>query len=185
MKKLFVVFTVIVSLLVGCSDSITNSDPIDQITNQKSWITLPENSQMRLESYYSASKVINGEVGGSVKLDINYVSKSDVNVIITAEIEVPAGAYSGEKNITMIINSYNGTATFYPSPETFNKPLIFNLRVSGVNLNGVDPKTIEYVYLAPDGSFAPIEYKNLVVNGGVLIVDGALIPHFSMYGWCR
>ena len=185
MKKIFVVLAFVIPFLAGCSDSITNSDTADQIVNQRSWITLPENSQMRVESDYSASKLINGEIGGNVELNINYVSKTGVNVIISAEIEVPAGAYSGDKNITMIINSFNGTATFYPSPETFNKPLIFNLRVSGVNLNGVDPKTIEYVYLAPDGSFAPIEYKNLVVNGGVLIVDGALIPHFSMYGWCR
>lgn len=85
----------------------------------------------------------------------------------------------------MIINSNNGTAKFYPSPEMFNKPLIFNLMITGVDLNGVDPKTIDYVYLAPDGTFQPIDYKQIVINNGILIVDDAKIPHFSMYGWCR
>ena len=85
----------------------------------------------------------------------------------------------------MIVNSNHGTATFYPSPEMFNQPLTFNLMITGVDLDGVDPKTISYVYLAPDGSFQRIEYKNLVINNGILIVDDAQIPHFSIYGWCR
>ena len=140
---------------------------------------------MSVETNYSASKLIDGKTGGSVELNINYVTRASVNVIIKAEIVVLAGAYSGEKNITMIINSWNGTATFYPSPETFNKPLIFNLQVSGVSLDGTDPKSIDYVYLAPDGSFDRILYKQLIVNGGILRVVDAQIPHFSIYGWCR
>jgi hypothetical protein len=186
MKKIMVAFTVVVSLLLGCKDTLLNPDVVKQNdSSQKSWITLPQNPQMGVETNYTASKLIDGETGGSVVLNINYVTRNSVNVIIGAKIEVPAGAYSGEKNITMIINSWNGTATFYPSPETFNKPLVFNLQVSGVDLNGTDPKSIDYVYLAPDGSFDRILYKQLIVNGGILRVVDAQIPHFSIYGWCR
>ncbi|MEJ2614920.1 MAG: hypothetical protein P8Z35_08180 [Ignavibacteriaceae bacterium] len=202
MRKILVALAVIFPLIIGCSDSIVNPETAnqtntDQINNtdqtdstaqtaqKRSWIKLPPNPGMVENSEYSASKVIDGDIGGIVELNINYVTKGSVNVIINASIEVPAGAYSGKKNIQMIINSNNGTATFYPSPETFNKPLIFNLMITGVDLDEVDPKTIDYVYLAPDGSFQRIEYKNLVINDGVLIVDDALIPHFSIYGWCR
>ncbi len=186
MKKISIVLAVVIPLLIGCSDSVVNPEAVNQNNNnQKSWIALPQNPKMTIESYYTASKVINGYIGGDVELNINYVTNGSVNVKIEAEIDVPAGAYSGEKNITMIINSTNGTATFYPSPETFNKPLDFSLKISGIDLKGVDPKTINYVYLAPDGSFDPIVYKNLVVNDGVLIVRDAQIPHFSVYGWCR
>ncbi len=186
MKKILVALAIAILFLVGCSDSIVNPEVVKQNdNNQKSWITLPQNPRMTIETDYSASEIIDGETGGSVELNINYVTKASNNVKIEAEIDVPAGAYSGKKNITMIINSTNGTATFYPSPETFNKPLIFNLQISGVNLNGVDPNSIDYVYLAPDGSLEPIQYKQLVVNGGILRVDDAQIPHFSIYGWCR
>jgi hypothetical protein len=185
MKKILILLAVVIPFFVGCSDSLVNPDAVNHNDNLKSWITLPHNPNMTVESNYTASKIITGETGGNVELNINYITKASVNVRITAEIEVPAGAYSGEKNITMIINSDNGTATFYPSPETFNKPLVFNLQVSGVDLNGVDSKSIDYVYLAPDGSFESIIYKQLVVNDGILRVDGALIPHFSVYGWCR
>lgn len=203
MRKFLVVLAVALPLLIGCSDSIVNPESANQIENtiqtdstiqvdstnqisyKKGWISLPKNPGMVADSEYSASKVIDGDSGGVVELNINYVTKGSVNIIIVASIEVPAGAYSGEKNITMIINSNNGTATFYPSPETFNKPLVFNLRISGVDLNGADPKTIDYVYLSPDGSFQRIQYKKLVINEGILIVEDALIPHFSIYGWCR
>ncbi|MGB8319314.1 MAG: hypothetical protein WCE54_14370 [Ignavibacteriaceae bacterium] len=186
MKKLLIVLVVPILFLLGCSDSLVNPEILkSNENNHRSWITLPQNPGMNVESNYYSSKVIDGNTGGNVELKVNYVTRSSVNVIIEAEIEVPAGAYSGEKNITMIINSTNGTAAFYPSPETFNKPLIFNLQISGVVLNGIDPKSIDYVYLAPDGSFESIQYKHLVVTRGILRVDEALIPHFSIYGWCR
>ena len=192
MKIFFIVLAFVIPLIIGCSDSSVNPETADQTNTipqpnnmQKRWIKLPPNPGVAADSEYSASKIIDGEVGGTVELNVNYVRTSQVNVIIDAEIEVPAGAYSGEKNIVMKINSTNGTATFYPSPETFNKPLVFNLRISGVDLNGIDPKTIDYVYLASDGSFAPISYKGLVINDGILQVMDALIPHFSVYGWCR
>lgn len=190
MQKILVILALVIPFFIGCSDSIVNPDSANQSDSinqkpQKSWIELPKNPGMSTDSEYSASKIIDGSIGGIVELNINYVTKGSVNVIINASIEVPAGAYSGTKNIQMIINSNNGTAKFYPSPEMFNKPLIFNLMITGVDLNGVDPKTIDYVYLAPDGTFQPIDYKQIVINNGILIVDDAKIPHFSMYGWCR
>lgn len=45
--------------------------------------------------------------------------------------------------------------------------------ITGVDLNWIDPKTIDYIYRAPDGSFQFIECKNLVINDSVLIVDNA------------
>ncbi len=192
MKKIFIAFMLVIPFMIGCSDSSVNpqeenqSNRISQTsTSNKSWISLPENDKTNADSEYSASEVIDGEAGGIVELNVNYVVKGSVNVKIDASIEVPAGAYSDQKNIIMKINSINGTATFYPSPETFNKPLVFNLKISGIDLNGVNPKTLDYVYLAPDGSFQQIGYKKIVINNGILIVEDALIPHFSIYGWCR
>lgn len=102
-------------MLIGYSDSIVNPETANQIDNpkqlidKKSWIELPKNPAMVADSEYSASKVIDGETGGIVELNINYVAKGSVNVIINASIEVPAGVYSGTKNIQMIIKSNNGS----------------------------------------------------------------------------
>ena len=187
MKIWLTVLVAISSILIGCSDLVVNPDNINQSNNQKSWITLPQKQATAVESDYSASKVINGETGGSFELNIKYVAKGSNNVKIKAKIEVPAGAYTGNQNITMVINSLNGTVTFYPDASTFNKPLIFDLDVQGIDLSGIDPNSIDFVCLAPDGSYQPVEYKKIKVkvNKGELEVDNALIPHFSIFGWCR
>jgi len=187
MKTWFTILAVVSSLLIGCTDSVVNPDNISQNNSQKSWISLPQKQAAAVESDYSASKVINGETGGSFELNVKYTAKGSENVKIKAKIEVPAGAYTGEQNITMIINSTNGTATFYPDASAFNKPLIFNLDVQGIDLSGIDPETIDFVCLTQDGSYLPVEYKKIKVkvNKGELGVDNALIPHFSIYGWTR
>jgi hypothetical protein len=93
MKKIMVAFTVAVSLIVGCKDSLINPEVLKQNdSSQKSWITLLQNPQMGVETNYTASKWIDGETGGSVELNINYATRNSVNVIIAAKIEVPAGA---------------------------------------------------------------------------------------------
>lgn len=187
MKIWFSVLVVVSSLLIGCSDSLINPENINQNNNQKSWITLPKNQAMAVENDYSASKIINGETGGSFELNIKYKAEGSVNVKIKAKIDVPAGAYTGEQNITMVINSTDGTATFYPNTSTFNKPLIFNLDIQGLDLSGVDPKSIDFVCIAQDGSYQPVDYKmiKVKVDKGELEVKNALIQHFSIYGWSR
>jgi hypothetical protein len=187
MKIWFTVLLAISSFLIGCSDSVVNPDNINQNNNQKSWITLPKNQSMAVESDYSASKIISGETGGSVELNIKYKAEGSADVKIKARIDIPAGAYTGEQNITMVVDGTNGTATFYPSLGIFTKPLIFNLDIQGVDLNGIDPGSIDFVCLNTDGSYEPVEYKKIKVkiNKGELEVDNALIQHFSIYGWSR
>jgi hypothetical protein len=187
MKIWLTVLVAISSILIGCSDSVVNPDSTNQNNSQKSWITLPQKQAVAVESDYSASKVINGETGGSIELNIKYKAKGSGNVKIKAEIVVPAGAYTGEQNISMIINSTDGTATFYPDASAFNKPLVFNLDIQGLDLSGIDPESIDFVCLNPDDSYQPVEYKKIKVkvNKGELEVDNALILHFSIYGWTR
>ncbi len=188
MKRILIAIALVIPFMIGCSDSLVNPESAPQVNNsQKSWITLPKNTEMSVENDYSASNIIDGSKGGEVKLDINYKTKSSVHIKIKAKIKVPKGAYEGNKNISVIINSINGTATFYPSPETFKIPLVFSLDIQGLNLNGVDPSSLDFVSLEPDGSNQSVEYKkiNVKVDKGELEVDDALITHFSIYGWSR
>ena len=188
MKKILLALAIAVPLLIGCSDSIISPEFQDkENNNQASWITLPKNPGMSIEEEYSASEVINGNEGGEVKLNIDYKTETGIHLKINTKIKVPKGAYDGDKNITMIINSNNGTATFYPSPESFNQPLKFDLEIEGIDLSGYNPKSLDFVYLAPDSSFEAVECHKIEVkvDKGKLKVDDALIPHFSVYGWCR
>jgi len=132
MKKILITIALVIPFMIGCSDSIVNPEVNN---SQKSWITLPKNTEMTVEDDYSASNIIDGSKGGEVKLNINYKTKSSVHIKIEAKIKVPKGTYKGEKNISMTINSNNGTATFYPNPVTFNIPLVFSLDIQGLDLS--------------------------------------------------
>jgi hypothetical protein len=183
--KIFILIIFLIPLLDGCSDTPLNTDDSGRLNSNKEWITLPENSGLSTEEEYTASKFINGGTGGILSLTREYKTSGGKNFFLIASVEVPVGAYSGDKNIIMIVNSADGTTTFYPSPETFSKPLIFNLEIKGINLTGVDLKRLDFMYIASDGRFSPLEYKKIIVKSSSLEVKDALIPHFSRYGWCR
>ena len=187
MKKILITIAFIIPFIIGCSDSLVNPEFTTQDNSQKSLISLPKNAEMTVENDYSASNLIDGSKGGEVKLNINYKTESSDYVKINAKIKVPKGAYEGEKNISMTINSTDGTATFYPNTEIFNLPLVFSLDIRGLDLNGVDPSSIDFVSLESDGSTQSVEYKkiNVKVDKGELEVNDALITHFSIYGWTR
>jgi hypothetical protein len=188
MKKIVIVLVLLIPLFLGCSDTILNPETTTTADNaQRGWITLPKNPAISVEDEYSESNIIDGNKGGGVHLKVDYKSGSSGHIKIDAKIKVPKGAFTGEKNITMIINSNDGTAQFYPSPTTFSEPLEYDLVIQGLDLTGIDPAAFQFVYLAPDGSFAPVDCHNIEVKikDCILKVDHASIPHFSSYGWTR
>jgi hypothetical protein len=86
----------------------------------------------------------------------------------------------------MSINDRFGITTFSPDYD-FSKPVIYNLTISGINLNGIDPETVKFVYMAPDGQYYPAKYDHLRADPklGLLQVVNAKLPHFSRYGFAN
>jgi hypothetical protein len=84
----------------------------------------------------------------------------------------------------MTVNDEFGTATFSPS-GTFLKPVIYNLTIVGVDLSNVNPATVSFVYMAPDGKYYKPNYQNIVVDKqcGRLQIINAELTHFSRYGF--
>ena len=67
----------------------------------------------------------------------------------------------------------------------FGTPAILNFKFTGVDLTGIDPGTIKFVYYNA-------ETGELSETGGTPIIDldsctlqivNAVIPHFSRWGW--
>ena len=86
--------------------------------------------------------------------------------------------------ITLEVDDETCSVTFTPH-LMFDKPAILNLEFRGVNLTGVNPEDIEFVYI-PEGSedaFIP-KYKSLECNieEGWIEVFKAELPHFSRFG---
>ncbi len=190
MKALLFILIFGFAFFNGCVDSESIVAPEDtQIKMQTSgpnWITLPTREGFSVETIISKTKNINGSSGGEIIIDYSYNGGIHGEVKIIAKLSFRSGSFSGTKAITMTIDDVNGTITFSPSMN-FNKDAELYLKLEGLNLYGINPGDIDFVYHNPSGGFAPIRYKEIKVDisSGTLELKEGNIPHFSRYGFCR
>lgn len=183
MKKVLLLFIPIILFIAGCSDSgLEPTSPAIEI--QKSIIQLPPSSTLHIEDGLYASDVIEGSQGGMVKLNESYISQTG-EVSVKAKLKIPKNAFNGTETIGYLINE-DASIDFFPA-MSFNKDLLFDIKFSGLDLTGVDPDQVRFLYLAPDGLTYPVEYSDLIVDidKGILEVKNAVITHFSRYIWAR
>jgi len=184
MKRLLLVLFALSLFYFGCSDIGTNINPVKTNSNSKTAIKLPAKSSSSIETIFSASNLINGNNGGTLKLQNSYNSTLG-KVTMDAELTIPGGAYNGAKNITMEISDDAGI-DFSPS-MVFNTPVILNLKFTGVDLSGVNPASLNFYYFAPDGSTQLVKSDSIFVDvqTGTLEIFNAQLPHFSRYNWAK
>ena len=72
-----------------------------------------------------------------------------------------------------------------PPSMVFNKPLIFTITYTGIDLSTINPADVKFAYIAADGSVQYAVNDGIVVDLaiGKLQVINARIPHFSRYGF--
>ena len=150
-------------------------------TSEPNWITIPSSG---LEK--STSKMVYGN--DETLLDLNTSVQGGIFgcVQINATLRFKRGSFVGSRYITMSISSSYGTASFSPS-GVFDKPAIYNSTIMGLDLSGINPDEVQFVYMGTDGKYYPIDVQHILVEpqSGKLQVINAEIPHFSRYGWTR
>jgi hypothetical protein len=184
MKKLILLLIPVMLIIAGCSQSILEpTAPALEV--QKSVIQLPPPSSLSIENVYEVSEEIDGSRGGMVKMNESYSSGSGL-VTIKAKLKIPQDAFSGTETIGYLVSGSDGSIDFSPG-MSFNKDLQFDIRFTGLDLSGINPDEIHFMYMDPDGTTHPVEYSSLTVDldRGVLEVKDAVISHFSRYIWSR
>ncbi len=176
MKK-FIKTTLAILLLfvVGCTDQtgITSPDNSTSI-----------NENAALLKPVTVSKVINGAAGGFITLGSLEQAKN--GQCVYSFMYFPAGSFSGTKTITISLDPKKLTGTFSPG-MVFNKPVLFSALFTGVDLNGINGSTFEFVYVAPNGqqTIIPNSFLYIDKEKGVLGILGAQLPHFSRYAFVK
>ena len=190
MKKYISIVVLLSLFVIGCSEQTSINTPENKvITKEPNWISLPHmngESGMSVMSMpiFQASKEIDGKTGGKIRIDEKYLGGPLGEVKVKAELEFPKDAFVGSKNITMILDTQFGLATFSPHAY-FDKDAIYNVEFIGLDLTGLDSKNVGFVYQAEDGSYEYIDYSKIEVDlkSGKLKVRDARLPHFSRYGF--
>jgi len=187
MKTLFSLLVVSLLFWVGCQESSRIVEPETDQTLTPNWIELPKNisHSSSIEMEFSASKNIDGKRGGEIILDRHYIGPNG-EVKIIAKLKFDKGSFNGKQLITMTVDDVNGTVTYSPSMN-FNKPAELYLKLEGLDLTGINPEDIDFVYFSPSGEIGSVVYKEIKVDiqSGILELKEGKIPHFSRLGFTR
>jgi hypothetical protein len=185
--KRFITFKLIVlALLFGCNPDSNVTSPDDSITQPLlKLIQLPTPKGLSIETLYTESKYINGYHGGYFIEQFGYQSSTGyVNII--SKLVFPEYVFSGGKTITQTFNTETASLEFGPVMQ-FNRTVKYTLTITGLDLTGIDPETLDFVYVATDGSITGVVYDSIYMNAasGTLKVTNARLNHFSRYGFVR
>jgi len=181
MKKLFILLLIGI-FLSACSEKNSLNEPT--VSSEISFVKMPASSQIAKTVVFS--KIINGTAGGQIYFYHSYTAADGKCVQISGSLEVPAGAFTGEKEISLNLDDEYAMIDFSPSPYQFNIPLKLNLQYKGLNLSGVNSGTINFYYISDDGAAAElIKAQSRIFNlsSGTLGIIKAELNHFSRFGW--
>jgi hypothetical protein len=193
MKKYFLLPLLVGFLVLSCTDNNivepVSTDAASQSVSELRWLDLPKFASNKLMKVVSASKLITGSVGGKIDVECKIENNTGYPFLMKAKLIVPPNAFAGDQTLlfTVMLDDQTMTATFSPSPMTFNIPLSLDLEYSGVDLSTIDQSRLNFAYLADDGSIEVASYQKLDVNASILriSVKSAKIEHFSRFGFVQ
>lgn len=185
MKKFSTLMLMVITLLLGCTpDSNVTSPDESAIKPQAQLIKLPAlKSGLGIETQLTKSKYISGYYGGSFIEQFEFQCVTG-NVLINSQLVFPAGAFSGGKTITQTFDTETASLEFGPAMQ-FSVSVKYTLTVSGLDLTGINPATLDFVYVAQNGTMTGVEYDSITMDAatGSLKVTNAKLNHFSRYGF--
>lgn len=184
MRTLLRILMVSVALvLAGCmqNGNVTGPAPGGEIN----FVKLPSVSGEGHGAEYSISRNINGSTGGSLEISRDIAAGSYGRIVLKASLSVPAGAFVGSRNVKLALSDAATKVSCFPSGISFKKAPTLTLEYRGLNLTGLNPASLDFVYKKCDGSFDHVEYDMIEVDvtTGMLKVRNVRLPQSSLYGF--
>ena len=84
----------------------------------------------------------------------------------------------------MTFNTGGAVMEFGPAMQ-FQATVEYTYKITGLDLTGVNPNTLDFVYIDANGNMYSVDYQYVTMNAsnGMLMVKDAILPHFSRYGF--
>jgi hypothetical protein len=183
MKQLMGFLFVALLLILGCEQVTDVNSPPEQILNKK-LIQLPTPIGPGVEDDLTKYKDIDGASGGWFSESFSYQGGINGTVNIYSTLHFYANSFTGTQTIAQTFDTETAAITFGPSMQ-FNVPVDYTLTITGVDLTGVDPNTLDFVYIDANGNMYAVQkdYVIMDLNTGLLKVKNAKLDHFSRYGF--
>jgi hypothetical protein len=184
--KIFITtIAILLLIVVGCTNQTNVTAPENSSSQELKLISLPTPSGgLGVETLMTQVKGINGNTGGKFDIKFDYQGGPFGLVKIDSKLEFFAGAFVGTVDISQTHNTDFASMTFGPSMQ-FSARVVHSLKIEGVDLTGVNPNTLDFVYINENGNMSSVEYEEIKMDAssGKLEVKNAELNHFSRYGF--
>jgi hypothetical protein len=185
MRKILILLVLTGIVFSGCKDlKINNVNPPEK--DNFSLVPIPARVGLSSETIYTATNTIDGSVGGNIILNASYMGDNGQPVTLKLSMTFPAGAFNDVRTITLTADDHYAAVNCTPS-MVFAKSVILDYAYTGLNIKNCDlPKEKNGFYFISDSGFLePVVSAGFLIdkNSGSLSITGALINHFSRYGW--
>jgi hypothetical protein len=158
MKTTLITLLLSTLLLVGCMDNssdLTSSDvEINQQSNSPNWVKLPADLEQDfgVETGYSAEKLIKGDKGGVIKLNVRlhqHGSEFGDHFVVKAKVKIEKHSFPDEeeKLFTITMDPDNAFLNISPSPNTLYKHITVDWEIKGIDVSNINPDTFDYKYI--------------------------------------
>ncbi len=180
MKQLLIFLLFSALVFFGCDQESEITAPLD---HQYKLVKLPlPSSGMHIYGQHEYLD-INGASGGEFYANYSYQSNTG-QVDQYSTLNFSPGAFSGTKTISQTFNT-DGAAMEFGPPMQFSATVKYTYEITGVDVSGINPNTLTFVYIDANGNMYPVPYESVSMdtNTGTLKVVNAELPHFSRYGF--
>jgi hypothetical protein len=183
MKQLISFLFVTLLIFLGC-EQVTEVNSAPELILNKQLINLPTPIGLGVEDLHTEYKDINGANGGLFTEDFEYSGGSNGTVDFHSTLHFYSNSFTGTQTISQTFNTETAAITFGPSMQ-FNVPVDYTLTITGLDLTGVDPNSLDFVYVDENGNMYAVqkEYVIMDLSSGMLKVKNAELNHFSRYGF--
>ncbi len=186
MRRSIYLFALLSLFVVGCSEQSSVLAPVNNVsTNEPNWIALPMKTGQSLEAQFSTSGWIRKSTDSEFIIDKSRTGGINGQFVRTiVKLKFYSGSVSKDSYVTMTADDVSTLCTFGPS-QTFLKSGYLYVKYEGLNLSGIDPAKVKFVYMNTNGVYEYIQVGQLKVDkstGTLELIDGK-IPHFSRYGF--
>jgi len=172
-------------LFLGCNE--TPIPPIESDSQSYQLIKIPL-AGLTGGINFSATKTINGDNGGEIKINESYVTEDGDTVNIDVKLKVKKDCYSGNVDITVTVDDVY-TAVMLTPQMVFNKPVELDLKYTGLDPEEMNLTSgnYDFLYIDDNGNTETIPSYGVVVNEliGEISVKKAKLDHFSRYSFTR
>jgi len=200
MKITLTTLLLLALVLVGCADDsslITSPETQNtQQSNSPNFIQLP--TDLGDETEYSAEKLIKGNTGGMIKLDViiprpgNPLGDFEVH----AKVIVQKNSFPAEENktFTVSLDPEYCLLNITPSPSTLDKQLVVDLYVKGIDAKQINPDTFGFIFVTDNSDIMETESETLQfsveanwfrVKGAEIIAPTDVTPPGARYSFIR